>query len=300
MPSVREIKHRIGSVKNTQQITRAMKMVAGAKLRRAQERLSAIRPYAHEVADVTVSLVRELDYASLPLLVPPEPDAPSALVLYTADRGLCGAFNANLLRTARSRLEELRNEGRGVRLITIGRKGSSFFSALFNRRPPGNVEHLVIDGLYETAGMAGFMRLAARLEKDIAEGRLSRIEVIFSLFHSVIRQTPTTKILVPVSEKSILEREDKEPAPWTPIVEPDVHAAVEEAMRRFLAIGFYKALIENWTSEMGARMTAMDAATNNADELITSLTLEFNKARQSEITEQIVDIAGGAEALRQQ
>ena len=302
MPTMRDIKRRIASVKSTQQITRAMKMVAAARLRRAQERLLAVRPYSHDLAAMAMSVLRLLEFPDLPLIVPPAKDAPLALVLFTGDRGLCGAFNNNLLRAARGRLEELVAEGRKVRLITVGRKGARFFSAHYGRHPDAAVELEDWPGLYESASMAGFLRLAARLEEDIAAGRLSGVRVIFSLFHSVVKQVPVERQLVPIEEEGFRAamNGEKRELPAEPLVEPDAASAARALFVRFLAVGLYRALMENWTSEMGARMTAMDAATNNADELIETLTLEFNKARQAAITREIVDITGGAEALKQQ
>lgn len=302
MPTLREIKRRIASVRSTQQITRAMKMVAAGRLRRAQQRLFVVRPYAYETAALARRLMRELDHHDLPLLLPPAPDAPVTLVLYTADRGLCGAFNTNLLRAARRSIASLTEAGRQVLLVTVGRKGARFFRALYARQPAAGVRHEDWPGLYETASMNGFVRLSGRIEADVAEGRTSEARVLFSLFHSPLRQTPTERVLVPVKEEGFLaalDGEDKEQA-WEPLVEPDAVTATRQALLRFLAIGLYRGLIENWTSEMAARMTAMDAATRNADQFIESLTLEFNKARQAAITREIVDITAGAEALRQQ
>lgn len=301
MPTMRDIKHRITSVESTQQITRAMKMVAGARLRRAQQRLAAVRPYAHEIAFLLRRLLPELDYRDLPLLAPPNPEAAAAVVLFTADRGLCGSFNSNLFRAALLRIETLKREGRGILLVTVGKRGARFFERTYRRRKDKGVVHEDWPGLYDTSSMAGFVRLAERLEGEVAEGRLSSASIIFSLFHSVVRQRPVERTLIPVQE-DVLEdaREGGETQEeWLPLVEPDPVTTVREAMKRFLAAGLYRALVENWTSEMGARMTAMDAATNNAEELIGSLTLDYNKARQAAITKEIVDITGGAEALKQ-
>ena len=302
MPTLRDIRRRIASVRNTQQITRAMKMVAGAKLRRAQQLLAAVRPYAHDITALVRCLLAELDYRDLPLIQPPDPAAPQALILFTADRGLCGSFNTNLLRAARSRLAELKAQGRRVFLVTVGRKGARFFQRLYRRRREEAVEHEDWPGLYETACMSGFLRLAGRLEKDVAEGRLSSVRVLFSLFHSVVKQEPTERVLVPIGEEELTAagtaEEHGEETPQ-PLLEPDAATVAREVFRRYLAVGLYRALVENWASEMGARMTAMDAATNNAEELIETLTLDYNKARQAAITREIVDITGGAEALKE-
>ena len=300
MPSMRDIKRRIKSVQNIQQITRAMKMVAGARLRRAQERLNSMRPFARKIAHLCYEVLEDPDSVEVPALKPANSEAPPTVVLFTGERGLCGAFNSSLIKAGMHYLEKLGLD-KPTSLVTIGHKGKSFFHRMKARNRLGDVELVEWPEIDTAASLSRFEEISGRVENDMAEGSSSGLVVIYSLFHTVVNQEVVRHSLLPLDReamKPLIDMED--PATHDYEMEPDQNKVVRAIVRRFLATQLYRAFIENWTSEMGARMTAMDAATNNAEELTGELTLEYNKARQAAITAEIVDIAGGAEALRQQ
>ncbi|MBN1809432.1 MAG: ATP synthase F1 subunit gamma [Planctomycetes bacterium] len=302
MPTMRDIKRRIHSVDNIKQITRAMKMVAGARLRRAQEQLIAMRPYAREIASLAFHVLADSDPIDIPLMSPPNPDAPPTVVLFTSDRGLCGSFNGNLIRAGLRHIEKLSSGGRRISLVPVGYKGRAFFSRRKARKHFENVDILEWPDLNVHSTVGRFTSVASAVETSIAEGASSGLVVIYALFHTVITQEIVTHNLVPLQPDTVRPlMDDKAPhEAWDPEHRPSPLDLSHAVFGRFLATQLYRAFVENWTSEMGARMTAMDAATNNAEDLTSSLTLEYNKARQAAITREIVDITGGAEALRQQ
>jgi len=284
------------------QITRAMKMVAGARLRRAQERLMTMRPYAQEMASLAFHLLEYVDSVEIPLLSPPNPDAPSAVILFTSDRGLCGAFNSNLVRKTVRYLAGVSSQGKKIKLFVVGRKGFSFMRRYIARNKLANVELSTIPELESSSAFSRFTRVAASLEDSVREGQTSSVTVIYALFHTVVKQDVVIRSLVPLDKEQIhpLMKETPAQQEWDAEREPADTILNKAVFSRFLATQLYRAFIENWTSEMGARMTAMDSATRNAEQLTDTLTLDYNKARQAAITAQIVDITGGAEALRQQ
>lgn len=281
MAGVRDIRRRIRSVANMQQITKAMKMVAAAKLRRSQERVIASRPYAKQIQDVLARLAQAQTDVSHPLLEK-RPVKKVGYILVTSDRGLCGGFNANLIRMTRGILEEKRDAEVG--LVAVGRKGGDYFG----RR---NTEIITrFTGLGDNPDFNQAKRIAGEVMKMYISGELDEVYLIYSKFVSVLTQVPTVDKLLPiepVEEKSGPEY----------IFEPSPQQMLERLLPKYVETRIYSALLESKASEQGARMTAMDSATENAKEMIDKLTLAMNRARQAAITKEISEIVGGAAAL---
>jgi F-type H+-transporting ATPase subunit gamma len=288
MPSLRDIKRKITSVKKTQQITKAMKMVAAAKLRRSQERVIAARPFARKMMAVIASLATRVERSRHPLLAKREPKNVNLLVL-TSDRGLCGAYNTNILRKAVEVVRELKAQGKEVKVNIVGRKGRDFF----RKRPSYTI------GLsFADLGMIDFEK-AAEIGKLIVEhysaGGTDEVYLLYNEFKSVIAQKVTLEKLLPVEPPA-------EPDPFMSKVdylyEPSAEEILASILPKHIEVQVFRALLESQASEMGARMTAMDSATRNAKDMIERLTLKFNKQRQAAITKEISEIVGGAEALK--
>ncbi len=289
MPTLRDIKRRISSVKSTQQITRAMKLVAAAKLRRAQDRVEHARPYARTMAEVLGNLTRQAQH---PLLEAREPDAAlrKLLVVVSADRGLCGAFNSNVIRRS---LEFLRSAGTGeveLALVVIGRKARDFY----RRRGQVKVrsEHV---SLLERLTYAQAAQIAQELMRPYLDGEVDEVALLYTEFRSVASQRVVVQPLLPIrppAEAAEAELEEY-------LFEPSPEGVLERLLPRHVEVQVHRALLESLAAEYGARMTAMEAATRNASEMIEVLTIQFNKARQERITTELLEIVGGAEALRQ-
>jgi F-type H+-transporting ATPase subunit gamma len=290
MPSLKAIRRRITSVKNTQKITKAMKLVAAARLRKAQQRAQDLRPYARKVTEVlgnVAAAVGDLGDETPPLLREREVKSVLLLVL-TSDRGLAGAYNANVQRTADRRIRELQSElpdGGQVVLATIGRKGRDYL-----RRRRLEITH-DFTGAYE-GGAARASEIARQLVSEFEEGKYDRVEIIFTEFKSAISQKVTTEQLMPVKPSGGSE------GGGDFIYEPDRNALLERLLPMYVETMLYRAMLESVASEHGARMTAMDNATKNAKQMIGSLTLQYNRARQAAITKELMEIIGGAEALK--
>ena len=288
MASLRDIRRKIVSIKKTQQITKAMKMVAAAKLRRAQERVIAARPYSRKMLTVIASLASRVERMQHPLLAKREPKKVQLLVL-TSDRGLCGAYNTNILRKAVEAVREFQAQGKEVRVNIVGRKGRDFF----RKRSSYNVGQTWSD-----LGMIDYEK-AANVGKNIVErfaaGETDEVYLLYNEFKSVMQQNVTLEKLLPVEPPA-------EADPFTAAVdylyEPSAVAILTSILPKHIEVQVYRALLESQASEMGARMTAMDSATRNAKDLIGRLTLKFNKTRQAAITKEISEIVGGAEALK--
>jgi F-type H+-transporting ATPase subunit gamma len=288
MASLRDIRRKIVSIKKTQQITKAMKMVAAAKLRRAQERVIAARPYSRKMLAVIASLASRVERLQHPLLAKREPKKVKLLVL-TSDRGLCGAYNTNILRKAVEAVREFQAQGKEVRVNIVGRKGRDFF----RKRSSYNVGQTWSD-----LGMIDYEK-AANVGKNIVErfaaGETDEVYLLYNEFKSVMQQNVTLEKLLPVEPPA-------EADPFTAAVdylyEPSAVAILTSILPKHIEVQVYRALLESQASEMGARMTAMDSATRNAKDLIGRLTLKFNKTRQAAITKEISEIVGGAEALK--
>jgi F-type H+-transporting ATPase subunit gamma len=287
MATLQDIRRRIRSVQSTQKITRAMKLVAAAKLRRAQERIVEARPYATKMAELVQTLGRGLGEDKHLLLARPE--APRALyVVVTADKGLCGAFNANVIRRALDLVRGRPTEASA--LVTVGRKARDFF----RRRPwavrgerIGLLDHLT----FEQAGA-----LAQELMQGFLTAEVGEVWLVFNEFRSVAHQRVVVERLLPL-ESAAGDGGGEGPGVEY-LYEPDSGTILNALLPRHVEVQVYRALLESAAGEHGARMTAMEAATKNAQEMIGLLTIQYNKARQERITKELLDIVGGAEALR--
>jgi F-type H+-transporting ATPase subunit gamma len=293
VPSLKDLRNRIGSVKQTQKITSAMKLVAASKLRRAQEQAEASRPFAERMSAMLANLgasVADIEGAP-PLLAGTGRDQIHLLVVATADRGLCGGFNSSIARGARIRVRELRQAGKEVKILCIGRKGRDMLRREFGSMVVDTVEGVGRRRL-EYAEAVG---IGERLERMYEAGEFDVCTIVFNRFRSAISQILTYQQLIPVEPAEI----DREEADTRAVYEfePDEQAILTELLPRNLAVQIYRALVENAASEQGARMTAMDNATRNAGEMIDRLTLFYNRTRQAQITKELIEIVSGAEAL---
>jgi F-type H+-transporting ATPase subunit gamma len=298
MPSLQSVRRKIDSVKKTQKITKAMKMVAAAKLKRMQDRILAARPYAHKMRDAIRNLSRRVNRDAHPLLRRREGNR-IVIAVVTSDRGLCGAFNANILRTASATLKELEAQGAQVEVAVIGRKGRDFF-----RRRAWKVRREVVD-IFEKLTFEHGMLMGTEIAAvdDYVAGRIDAVYVIYNEFKSVIQQRVVVERLLPIDwvvEISDITEVDQ-PSDATPgayLYEPSEDELLKELLHRNFHVQSYRILLESSAAEQGARMSAMDGATRNAGELIKKLTVYYNKTRQAAITKELMDIVGGAEALK--
>jgi F-type H+-transporting ATPase subunit gamma len=293
MASLKELRGRIRSVKQTQKITSAMKMVAASKLRRAQEQAEASRPFAKKMSQMLANLaagVADRENAS-PLLAGTGKSDVHLLVVATADRGLCGGFNSSIARGTRKRIAELREQGKQIKLFTIGRKGRDQLRREYGELIVGHVEGVGRQRLkYEEA-----VEVAERLNKMYDDGEFDVCTIVFNQFKSAITQVLTFQQLIPVEAAAAEDKGDDVKAVYE--YEPDEEQILTELLPRNLAVQVYGALVENAASEQGARMTAMDNATRNAGEMIDSLSLVYNRTRQAQITTELTEIISGAESL---
>ena len=289
MPALVDIRRRIRSVKNTQQITKAMKMVSAAKLRRAQDAMFAARPYARKMMEVLNSLATRAQPDAHPLLQVHD-DGKVLLVVITADKGLCGGFNANIIRAAARFLEEQQHaeppRERRLELDLVGRKGRDFFR---RRRYRVRSEHI---GLFQSLQFPAAQRIAQSLIKSYVEREVDRIHIVYNEFKTVIAQKVVVEQLLPIRKLEFDPRE----APLDYLYEPSPGAIFDEILPKHVEIQVWRALLESAAAEHGARMAAMDAATNNAGEMIDRLTLYMNKVRQAAITKEIIEVVSGASA----
>ncbi len=288
MPSLIDLRRRIRSVKSTQQITKAMKMIAASRLRKAQERVLGARPYAQQMLHVIQSLATRVDPSLHPLLAERDdtrPGARLAVIVVTADKGLCGAYNTNLLKAASEFL--IACEGREVALSLIGRKGREFFGRR-GYRPVYEATNVLARATYEDAQAM----VKAPLEA-FTKGELDGVYIIYNEFKSILQQRVVVEKLLPLPHPDT----DEGPAPVDYIYEPSPQALFDTMLPRFVEFEAYRALLEAGAAEHAARMTAMDAATRNSTEVINGLTLYMNKVRQAAITREIIEVVSGAEAL---
>jgi len=299
MASLQEIRRRIRSVKNTQQITKAMKMVAAAKLRRSTERVTAARPYAKSLTVLLSSLASRVGEESSPLLA--RRDEKNVLLLVvTGDKGLCGAFNTNILRAATIFLKQKESEGRNVRIVAIGRKSADFF-----RRRKWEVV-AAYPGIFSRFERKNASEIAAILRDEFVvhetearteePPRADAVYAIYNEFKSVIQQNLRTDRLLPIEA----EKPSAEASAVTVdyLYEPSAEELISQILPRYLEFQIFRILLESGAAEHGARMTAMDGATKNAGEMIDSLTLNYNRARQARITKELIEIVSGAAALK--
>jgi F-type H+-transporting ATPase subunit gamma len=290
MATLRDIRRRIRSVESTQKITRAMKLVAAAKLRRAQERIVSARPYAAKMAELLSSLVRRAEGEAHPLLVR-RPAARKRLVIITADKGLCGAFNSNILRAS---LAFLREQGEtSVTLVVVGKKARDFY-----RRRPYEIKSEML-GFFDRLAYSHAQKLAGGLMQEYLSGEVDEVHLMYNEFRSVAVQRVKRQQLLPIESADAADGEGAEGPGGDYIYEPSPEAILAALLPRHVTTQVYRALMESVAGEYGARMTAMEAATKNAKEMISVLSIQYNKARQERITKELLDIVGGAEALRQ-
>jgi F-type H+-transporting ATPase subunit gamma len=286
MPSTIDIRRRIRSVKNTQQITKAMKMVAAAKLRRAQERMFAARPYAAGLRQVLASVSTRVDINAHPLLQAREPERNVVVIIVTADRGLCGAFNSNVIRAAQNFIRERNFES--IELLTIGRKAGDFFK----RRPIPIRENVFVA---QALSIEVARRIADGLIKDFIDEKIDGVYVVYNEFKSLIAQHVRAERLLPIMSEF-------EAAPGQPSIdylyEPGPEQILSDLLPKHIEFQLYRVLLESAAAEQGARMTAMEAATKNASDMINFLTLTYNRIRQAAITKEIIEIVSGASAAQ--
>lgn len=296
MASLKALKIRIGSVKSTQKITKAMKMVAAAKLRRAQEAAEAGRPYAQRLENVVASLASKVTVSesSPKLLAGTGRDQVHLFVVATSDKGLAGAFNTNIARLARRRAQELIAEGKTVKFYTIGRKGRAVLNRLF----PKSFVHSIEPGDLGKLGFADARAYADDLIARFEAGEFDVAHLFYSNFKSVLTQEPTEQQIIPVAVPQGGGETAASGAITAAVTyEPDEESILADLLPRNVAIQLYRAIRENAASEQGSKMTAMDNATRNAGDLIKRLSIQYNRARQAAITTELVEIISGAEAL---
>jgi F-type H+-transporting ATPase subunit gamma len=294
MATVQDLKRRIRSIRNTRKITRAMELVAAAKLRRAEARITALRPYAETMNELIAGVGRSAASVRLPLLEQRENIETVAIVPLTGDRGLAGAFNAQIMRRAFALERSVQGEGNAVRWLAVGKKGRS--TLLFRRRElEGAYMGFTDRPAYEDA-----QAIAHRVGEMFTAGDVDRVVLVYNTFVSAMTQRVTEQDVLPISS-DILETDEEERQADVLrgdfIFEPEPEQILERLLPVYLETQIYRALLESTASEQGARMTAMRNASKNAGDLIDSLTLSMNRARQAEITQEILEVVGGAEAL---
>lgn len=287
MASLKSIKKRIVSVKNTRQITKAMKMVSAAKLRRAQENVVAARPYAKKLGEVMQSLATNLEGDLHPLLE--KRDAKKLLlIVITSDRGLCGGFNTNLCKAGDRYIKEKMNSYEQVSVLTIGRKGYEFLKSRYTVYK--NFANVLAKPSYQTAAM-----LAQEVIDGFVAGEYDQVELLYNSFRTVMSQDITFQQLLPV-EPEVTAASDETPVEY--IYEPSVGELLAEILPKNIEVQIFKAMLETVAGEHGARMTAMDSASKNANEMIGKLTLQYNRARQAAITTELMEIISGSESIK--
>lgn len=295
MPSLKSLRVRINSVKSTQKITKAMKMVAASKLRRAQEAAEAARPYAERMAGILASLsAAQSGSDNAPkLLIGNGKDQVHLLVVATAERGLCGAFNSSIVKLARRKIDELTAAGKTVKILCVGKKGRD----QLRRDHASKIADTVDLSKAKKVGFAEAQEIADRVLAMFEAGEFDVAHIFYNNFKSVISQVPTAQQLIPaiVSGDAAGAAPDLGGAIYE--FEPDEETILDQLLPRNLSMQVYRALLENAASEQGARMSAMDNATRNAGEMIKKLTTVYNRSRQAQITKELIEIISGAEAV---
>ena len=293
MPNLKDLKNRIASVKSTRKITKAMQMVAAAKLRRAQEAAEASRPYAERFNAVMAGLSASVGGSdSAPkLLAGTGSEQVHLLVVMTSERGLCGGFNSNIVKLAKTQARKLLAEGKEVKILTVGKKGRDQLKRDFGKHLIGHVDL----GEVKRVGYADAQRIAKDVLGRFDEGEFDVATIFFAEFVNVVSQIPTAQQIIPAKFE---ENKDAAPAATTLFdYEPSEEAILADLLPRGVATAIFSALLENGASEQGARMSAMDNATRNAGEMIDNLTIQYNRSRQAVITNELIEIISGAEAL---
>lgn len=294
MPSLRDIKRRISSVQSTRQITRTMEMVATAKIKKAQERIESARPYALSMMEVLGNVARYVQGATHPLLEEHPERRRVAIVTLTSDRGLCGAFNANILRLTEGLVRDAEEQGAETEIVAVGKKALSY---LKYRGVQPVAEYRDIS---DKPAFAHARAIAAHIIPAYADGRIDAAYVVFNRFKNVAEQKAEVHQLLPI-ERRVVEEEEAETLGPKPeyLFEPSPAAVLEKLLPMYVETLIYRALLESAASEQGARRVAMKSATDNAGEIITTLTRSYNRARQASITNEIAEIVGGAAALEE-
>lgn len=294
MPSLRDIKKRIGSVQSTRQITRTMEMVATAKIKKAQERIESARPYAFAMVEVLGNVARHVEGASHPLLAVHEERRRVVVVCITSDRGLCGAFNANILRLTEDIVRREAADGVETAIIAVGKKGLGYL------RYRGIEPLAAYRDIADRPTFADARSIASHIIPAYEAGEIDAAYIVFNRFKNVAEQRPEVYQLLPV-ERRVVEAEEEEPVGLRAeyLFEPTPQAVLDRLLPTYVETLVYRALMESAASEHGARRTAMKSATDNASEMITTLTRSYNRARQATITTEIAEIVGGAAALEE-
>ena len=290
MATLRDIRRKIAAVKKTQQITRAMNMVSAAKLRGAQQRMEGFRPYAQAFSMMLSNMARRVDPEIHPFFQVAKQVEKVGLVLMTADRGLCGSFNVSLIHTATRFIKEQEDQGREVSLTCVGRKGRDFF-----RRRKREMRSFYVD-VWNKFDFSNAVTVARQIMSDYLTGEVQEVHLIHASFINIAVQRPRLVQLLPIVQEE--PEAEEEAAIREYLFEPPVAQFLEYLLPRYINVLVYHGFLENSASEHAARMTAMDNATSNCKEMITHLTLVMNKARQAAITKELMDIVGGAEALK--
>ena len=295
MASLKDLKNRIASVKATQKITRAMKMVAAAKLRRAQSAAEQARPYSTKMAKVLGGLAKSMEGRedAPQLLAGNGKDHVHLLVVATAERGLCGGFNSSIARMARMHARSLLAEGKEVKIYTVGKKG---YDALKMEFGPKIVERIEFRSV-KYIGFDEASTVSKRILEMFNEESFDVCTLFYSEFKSIISQVPTALNLIPASLPEAVEGEEEASGDVSYEYEPSEEAILGDLLPRNISVQVFRALLENAAGEMGAKMSAMDNATRNAGEMIDKLTLSYNRQRQAQITKELIEIISGAEAL---
>jgi F-type H+-transporting ATPase subunit gamma len=294
MPSLKDLRNRIASVKATRKITKAVQMVAAAKLRRAQDSAVAARPYAEHMDAILANLNARLDSrdGASPLLVATGKDEVHLFVVMTAERGLAGGFNSSIARLARQRIRDLLGQGKQVKLLCVGRKGADML-----RRDYGSMLVDLVDlRSVKQLGFGEALGIARRILKMFDNGEFDVATLFFSEFKSIMTQTPTPLQLIPARLPEAAPADNGEPHAIYEF-EPDEEDILRDLLPRNIATQVYRALLENKAGFYAAQMTAMDSATRNAGDMIDALTLKYNRSRQAMITKELIEIISGAEAL---
>lgn len=290
MPGLKEIRKKISAVKSTRQITKAMKMVAAAKFRRSQGRMFELRPYADKMYAVLADLSMSVE-TNHPLLQV-RPRKKVEVLVFTGDRGLCGAFNTNIMKAATKLIKELSNEGLEISVSTVGKKGTDLF-----RRRKANMRRSWT-GLSGKIAYANAQDIASDLIESYTNEAFDELVIVYNQFKSAMVQKVTTSTLLPIADMRSGDEAVHSADSSAVEFEPSEQAVFEKLLPKNIEIQIYRALLESQASEEAARMAAMENATRNAEDLISQLTLQYNKARQAAITKELIDIVGGVEASK--
>ena|ERR1700722_5750856 len=294
MASLKEVRNRITSVTSTQQITKAMKMVSAAKLRRAQDAIIQMRPYSAKLKEILENLSENLESSAGGAYAKQRPVKKILIIAITSNRGLCGGFNANIIRNINLKLaneySQQAKEG-NVKVLCIGKKASDYFS-----KKPGMLEGQY-NNIYAALNFANVAPIADKIMKDFADGVYDKVEIVYNQFKNAAVQNVMTEQILPIQPPE-KDKANKSKKVSDYIYEPGKEEIVNELIPKSLKITLFKTILESHAGEHGARMTSMNKATDNAQELIKALKLSYNKARQAAITGEILEIVGGAEALK--